>query len=145
MTDDGYLSYVHMHALTYKTSILKNIKITEKSFYVDNEYIAYPVKVVNNISYQNIHLYMYYIGRPGQSVNPEIAIKRSEQNYNIIKNIINFSESLSGRLKDYVQFIVYHESYFYVQYNNDPAKESEVLSYWKKTNSKYYELLKAIK
>ena len=145
MTDDGYLSYVHMHALTYKTSILKNIKITEKSFYVDNEYIAYPVKVVNNISYQNIHLYMYYIGRPGQSVNPEIAIKRSEQNYNIIKNIINFSESLSGRLKDYVQFIVYYESYFYVQYNNDPAKESEVLSYWKKTNSKYYELLKAIK
>ena len=59
---------IPMHALTYKTSILKdnNIKISEKTFYVDMEYTLY-LKYVKDYIYYNLDVYtIIFLGRPDQ-------------------------------------------------------------------------------
>ena len=52
---------ISMHALVLKTSILKEnqIRLDEHSFYVDVEYILYPIPYVENVIYFDIFVYMY--------------------------------------------------------------------------------------
>ena len=142
LVDTSFISYAHMHSLTYKTSVLKNVKITEHSFYVDNEYIVYPFKNVKKLVYQNISLYQYYLGRPGQSVNPEIAKKRSNQNLNIIHNIRKFWTGIEDKkLNEYILNIMYHQSIFYVIYAGSEQDKNDLMEWWKKQSESYYEKL----
>ena len=66
-----------MHMTTYRTAILKenNIKISEKMFYVDNEYKIYPSIYLRTATILKDVLYQYRLGREGQSVAPESLIK----------------------------------------------------------------------
>lgn len=138
-----FTSYAHMHSLTFKTALLKDIKITEHSFYVDNEYISYPITNVRTISFQNIYLYQYYLGRPGQSVNPETAKKRSGQNYQIIQNIIKFSENIKNPIiNEYILNICFHASIFYVMYADSEDKKDHLLQFWKEMSQENYDYLK---
>lgn len=65
---------IPMHALTYKTSILKNneIRLSEKTFYVDTEYTLLPIKYVRNYVYYDLDIYQYFLGRPDQSMHINI-------------------------------------------------------------------------
>ena len=50
-----------MHALVIRTAILKEngIRLDEHCFYVDNEYITFPVPFVETVEYYEIPVYMY--------------------------------------------------------------------------------------
>lgn len=64
--------YLKMHGLTVKTALLREnrIKIDEKCFYVDTEYILYPIPHIKTIAFLPDFVYQYRIGREGQSVDP---------------------------------------------------------------------------
>jgi glycosyltransferase involved in cell wall biosynthesis len=145
MIDTSHLSYAHMHAITYRTALLQDndIRITEHSFYVDQEYIVYPQKFIERARYQNIFLYRYYNGRPGQSVAPNVARKRAPQNYKILKNIIGYCDALprGSEIRAYIIDIAYHQSWFYLTFGEDHKSKLELISWWKETNSRYFTLL----
>lgn len=63
--------YIPMHALVIKTSVLKdnNIVIDEKCFYVDVEYVMFPVPFVNKVTFFDLHVYMYRLALSTQSVS----------------------------------------------------------------------------
>ena len=69
---DKKIKFVY-HNVIFKTSILKSFKklMTENCFYVDMEYICFPVKYVNTIKYFDVNIYCYRIGREGQSISEE--------------------------------------------------------------------------
>lgn len=73
--------------LTYKTSILKEsgLKWDEGIFYTDNEYDFWPLKIVKTIRLIPIPVYVYLIGREGQTVDPKIQ-KRNFNSYIIVAN-----------------------------------------------------------
>lgn len=84
--------YIKMHHITIKTEILRNMehKIDENCFYVDSEYITYPIPDVKTVSFLSDFVYMYRIGAPGQSVSME-KLKRNEQHYDkVIRSLLDF-------------------------------------------------------
>lgn len=80
---------IPMHSVTYKTSILSknNIRLSEKTFYVDMQYTLFPLEYVHSFVYWNYDVYQYYIGRPEQSMNIE-SMKRNARHHLIVTNSI---------------------------------------------------------
>ena len=74
--------YIKMHGLTIRTGLLQEqgIHVDENCFYVDTEYILYPVPFVKTISFMRDFVYQYRIGRPGQSVDLN-RMKRLQNDY----------------------------------------------------------------
>lgn len=64
---------MEMHNYCIRTGILKkyNICCHEHHFYVDNEYVLYPLMYVNDLIYFDFTVYQYLVGREGQSVSIE--------------------------------------------------------------------------
>lgn len=92
--------YIKMHSMTIKTGILRDNKITidEHCYYVDSEYIIYPIPYVNTISFIKDYVYFYRIGRTGQSVSVD-KLKRNEENYNrVISSLLQFYHQLGNSI-----------------------------------------------
>ncbi len=75
--------------LTYKTCVLREsgIKWDEGIFYTDNEFDFWPLKLVQTIRFMPIPVYVYYLGREGQSVDPAIK-NRNFKSYQMVANTI---------------------------------------------------------
>lgn len=73
--------YMLMHALTYRTQLLKDIefRLPAHTFYVDNLYASVPLQNVRTLYYVDVDLYNYFIGRPDQSVNEAVMLHRIDQ------------------------------------------------------------------
>ncbi len=65
------VTQLSMHSLVIKTEILKNnhIRLDEHCFYVDVEYILYPVPYVKTVQYLDLYVYMYRLAVMTQSVS----------------------------------------------------------------------------
>ncbi|MDE7479496.1 MAG: glycosyltransferase [Lachnospiraceae bacterium] len=81
--------YLVMHALIFRTDILRQSKIVlpEHTFYVDNLFAYCPLPYVETLYYMNINLYQYYLGREDQSVNEKVLISRIEQHIKVTKMV----------------------------------------------------------
>ncbi len=77
--------YVKMHNMTIRTAILREhqIHIDEHCFYVDMEYILYPMPYVETIAFLPQFLYQYQIGRQGQSMDPA-KMQRNAAQYDYV-------------------------------------------------------------
>lgn len=75
----------------YKTELLKKAKflISEKKPYVDMEFNAFSIKYVDTLTYFDIDIYRYLIGREGQSISREVWKKKYIDHKYIIFNILN--------------------------------------------------------
>lgn len=81
---------LQMHTLIYRTGLLREIGLVlpEKTFYEDNIYASKPFPAVQSIHYLNADLYLYYIGRPDQSVNLDSMIRNFNMTLNITRTMI---------------------------------------------------------
>lgn len=80
-----------MHSVTFRTAILKKIpKISEHCFYVDQEYIAYPIKYAKSAFFLNEAVYQYRIGNDEQSMFIKNMQKNRDMHLRVIKNILGF-------------------------------------------------------
>lgn len=73
--------YLLMHTLTYRTEVLRTsgLHLPEHTFYVDFIFAFQPLPYVKTLTYLNIDLYRYFIGREGQSVQKDVMIQRVDQ------------------------------------------------------------------
>lgn len=76
---------------TYRTQMLKkaNFKISEKCFYVDMELNTYAFINAKTIKYYPLDIYIYYIGRAGQSVSRESYTKNYKNHEHVTLKLIN--------------------------------------------------------
>lgn len=97
-----------MHAVTYRTELLRDIKLSlpAHTFYVDNLFVYEPLPYVKRLYYLNEDLYRYYIGRDGQSITEATMIKRLDQqlavNYRMIDDFDLFTDVKEPRLRAYM-------------------------------------------
>ena len=90
--DVADLLYMKMHNMTIRTDILRenHIQIDEHCYYVDMEFITYPIPYVKTISFMNDTVYYYRIGRSGQSVSLE-KMQNNEANYDkVLRSLLNY-------------------------------------------------------
>lgn len=83
---------ISMHALVLKTSILKEnqIRLDEHSFYVDVEYILYPIPYVKNVIYFDIFVYMYRLAQVNQSVSMLGYQKHMQNHIDVIFHVLDY-------------------------------------------------------
>ena len=81
--------YVKMHNMTIRTAILREhqIHIDEHCYYVDMEYIFYPMPYVETIAFLPEFLYQYQIGRQGQSMDPAKMQRNAAQYDHVLASI----------------------------------------------------------
>lgn len=74
-------SYFLMHALTYRTEVLRasGVEFPRHTFYVDNLMASVPLLQVRTLAYLDLDLYRYFIGREDQSVAEDVMISRLPQ------------------------------------------------------------------
>lgn len=67
-----------MHAMAYRTELLKNIGYTQTEgiSYTDQEWIFFPIFYVKTMIYLPYNVYQYVVGRVGQTMMPEIILQR---------------------------------------------------------------------
>ena len=87
--------YVKMHNMTIRTEILKEhqIHIDEHCYYVDMEYILYPMPYVQSIAFLPEFLYQYQIGRQGQSMDPAKMQRNAAQYDHVLASIYAYYDA----------------------------------------------------
>lgn len=87
--------YLMMHSLVYRTEVLREcgLRLPEHTFYVDNLYVYEPLQHVRTLYYLDVDLYRYFIGRPDQSVNESVMIRRLDQQLKVNKLLVDVEVS----------------------------------------------------
>lgn len=147
--------YFVMATSTYKTEILKkaNLKLLEKTFYVDMQYNVVPMTVVETFAYYNLDIYRYFIGRPDQSMNMNNFVRNQEHHKKMIKWLIEYYTDkmldLNRNQKQYIEMILTYTLYthytiYCVYDSNHKRAYKEIVEfdqYLFKTNAELYEKL----
>ncbi|MCI6465948.1 MAG: glycosyltransferase [Faecalicatena sp.] len=81
-----------MHSLIFKSSILKenHIRLDEHCFYVDVEYILYPLPFVKTVAYFDLFIYMYRLAQATQSVSRQGFQKHIQNHIDVIQHLTEF-------------------------------------------------------
>lgn len=91
-TEDMTMEYFTMASAMVKTDILRkaNFIIQENTFYVDVEYILFPIPFVNTVMFTPEFIYRYAVGNADQSINPEIFTKRYDHHDRVIRRMLTY-------------------------------------------------------
>lgn len=97
MTLENVIDHIQipMHALTIKTDILKKnkIRLDEHCFYVDVEYVLYPIPYVKDVLYLDQFVYMYRLAVATQSVSMAGYQKHMQDHIDVILHLADFLTS----------------------------------------------------
>lgn len=98
---------LQMHGVTYKREVLLSINYfqSEGISYTDQEWIFSPVKAVNSLIYIPILIYMYTIGRDGQTMDMEIyKNKVKDRIVGLYVMFDSYKNQLQNNCKDYLLY-----------------------------------------
>lgn len=96
LSDLDSSAVLSMYGSTFKTSILKEMgrKISEHCFYTDTEYVSYGIEKVKTIYFWHHPIYIYYVGREGQSVSVPGVIKHYKEHEHVLWNLLELYYSI---------------------------------------------------
>lgn len=116
----GNSSIVAMHAITYRTKLLKDIDFKQQTgiSYTDTEFVFIPMLYVQSVIIFDICLYRYHMGREGQTVTMIPSKKRTEQYYQVALRL----------LKLYVQY--YNDININIKHNLLCSLKNVIRSYF---------------
>lgn len=102
--------YFCLTSMTIKTEILRkiNLHLDEKTFYVDMEYILFPINEINTLIYLDLNLYRYFFGRADQSVNISSFVRNRKNHETVLRRLIDFYEDneFTEKKREYVKYII---------------------------------------
>ena len=104
--------YGRMHGVTYRLSLLRQMGYhqTEGISYTDQEWVLYPMKYIKNIYYLHLPLYIYNIGREGQTIF--LKSKCFDQLVFVTKKLCDFYEN---NINDHKKLINYYYNQIFKQ------------------------------
>jgi len=91
----------------YRTELLQKagFTISEKKPYVDMEFNAFSLQLIDTIEYHNLDIYRYLIGREGQTISRDFWKRKYKDHLYIIFNILDKivpSDEFSAGKKSYI-------------------------------------------
>lgn len=97
-----------MHSATFKTELIKKIpSVDEKCFYVDSEYVLFPIVSANTVAFLNSPLYRYRVFSDNQSMTMKNLQKNIEYHERVVRRCTKFYEenkdSVSEQKKAYMK------------------------------------------
>lgn len=98
------LPYVYgsIHAITFRTAILQEnrIKMLEKTFYEDTEFVLYPMAYVKTVVVSEFNVYRYLIDQGNQSVSKVNQQKRIGELEKVVCRAADYYQNLSQSIPD---------------------------------------------
>ena len=141
--------YISIHSTTYRTEMLKEheIRLQEKTFFVDVEYQLLPVPYIETIVFRKELVYKYMIGNVNQSVDKNNFVKRYDDHNRVVYRILDFLDDadLNASQKDYVENVftkVLYTHYalgcYYDSNKQRGIERAKVFNEYLKEKNKYY-------
>lgn len=86
--------YFTLASTLIKLSVLRQIDrmLDEHTFYVDVEYILFPVPYLKDVTFVDYHIYKYCRGNTEQSVYIPTMVKRYDHHERIMKNVLAYKQ-----------------------------------------------------
>lgn len=102
---------IPMHALVIRTALLRDheIRLDEHCFYVDVEYILYPIPYVKSAVYYDIFVYMYRLAQAEQSVSMNGYQKHMQDHMKVILHVLDYIDAYRTRKEADKRKIYYME------------------------------------
>lgn len=96
-----------MHCSIFRTELLRqnNIAITEHCFYTDLELVYRPVPYIQSVYVWHKPVYVYRIGREGQSVSKTGIRKHYKEHSKVLWNLVDIYKSFSAEKTARRQFL----------------------------------------
>ena len=89
-----------MHADTFKLEVIRKAgtRFLTGISYTDMQYVMYPLSVAKTIVFLDMFLYMYTVGREGQTCDPKVHLKSLNDHYKISKKVLDdYIEMYKGK------------------------------------------------
>lgn len=85
-------SYYTMHASFFRTDVYRKsgMELQEHTFYVDVEYMLFPIPYVQTVMFTNLHIYRYCQGNAEQSVFIPNMVNRFDQHDRVMKRVLSY-------------------------------------------------------
>lgn len=147
--------YVKMHNMTVKTEILKKIpKIDEHCFYVDVEYVLFPIPWIQTVTCIPDFVYMYRIGLAGQSMNIN-KMQRNQENFErVLERMLIFYKECMQRqvgkeklnyLNHYLGRVVASRFKIFLSFPYSSRIKGEMKAFDENIKENYPEIYQAVK
>ena len=104
--------FIDMHAMTIRTDLIRkaNMPIDEHTFYVDMEFVAFPIPYVETVAFFEDAVYQYRLGLPGQSMSIQKMQKNMKNHMRVLMRLNRYyhqvEEGLSEDKKTYINKVV---------------------------------------
>lgn len=143
--------FFKMHAITFRTETLKKIpdKIDEHCYYVDMEYITFPIPFIKTVGAVPDFVYMYRIGQPTQSVSMENMRKRCMQHERVVNRLLDYYEKhmdVSNEAKNCMGKIIARSvtSQYKIYMSFKDNNLDKIIFYEKELKKKYFNIFQKI-
>lgn len=153
MTKGEVRHVIKMHALTIRTSILQqnSIHIDEHCYYVDCEYITYPIPYVKSVYYYHKFIYMYRLGRNGQSMDIKSMQKNRLQHRRVLdsllvfyKNLENIPQGSRRYIENCIGQVVENQFQIYISMGTDKTIQQELREWDTSLKKQYPQVYRAV-
>lgn len=120
-----------MAATTFKTKLIKDIKIDEKCFYVDEEYNLFSILKCQTFINYDVYLYKYRVGRIGQSISEKGFFNHRFDHLKVVKAIIekNPKEPIDIINNNCINIIRSHYDVYSIIYGIDRSVVTELIEF----------------
>lgn len=108
------MDYFCLASAAWRTQLLRDcgLQLPEKCSYVDMEYNLRPIPFVKSLRFLNIPVYRYFIGRPEQSMDPEIMRRQTPMHQRVLCRLIGYygerADILSEEKRRYMLLIIWY-------------------------------------
>lgn len=129
-----------IHSCTFRTEVMREsgMILPKHTFYEDNLMVYAVLPHVKRLSYLNMDLYRYTIGREGQSVQKDIMMSRYTHQLRVTQmcfESVHLDTVADKRLKKYMKhelFMMFSIATLYSRLNQSEEAEQDLVQMWKK-------------
>lgn len=93
---------ISIHTLTVRTTLLRkvNVKVLEKTFYEDYEYICKATLLAESIEFVDLAVYHYLLGNASQSVADAVYARRWDDHTRVTYEMLRYYAQVQGGLSE---------------------------------------------
>jgi len=94
-SSDLSMEYITIHSAMFRTDLLRKaeFKLQEHTYYVDVEYVLFPIPFIKTVLFAPEHVYRYAVGNPDQSVNETVFLQRYDQHDRVIRRMVEYMQA----------------------------------------------------
>ena len=148
-------AFIDMHAMTVKTECVRAAQapIDEHTFYVDMEYVAFPIPYVETVCFFEPAVYQYRLGLPNQSMSIQKMQKNLKNHMRVLMRLNHYFEQVkeqtSADKRTYINSVVASmltsQIKIYISFPLGSGMRKEAMrldAYFYRHNREAYELVK---